>query len=171
MLVGYSFISLYFYDFLPSKRTENTVPPPSVKQADVVKLKSLKVAGANLEIKDEIDLKKTVAEKLSVEWKATPDDAVVTFTPELVSGNWELGSELGSKTLQILVKKEDESHTYKITVEKIKADSLLLKKISCEEEEKNAKEAAAQPTQQVEKSTLGDLDVLQELKDKMEKEQ
>jgi len=40
-----------------------------------------------------------------------------------------------------------------------------------EEEEKNAKEAAAQPTQQVEKSTLGDLDVLQELKDKMEKEQ
>ena len=36
---------------------------------------------------------------------------------------------------------------------------------------KNAKEAAAQPTQQVEKSTLGDLDVLQELKDKMEKEQ
>ncbi|MEB3004100.1 30S ribosomal protein S1 [Capnocytophaga sp. G2] len=40
-----------------------------------------------------------------------------------------------------------------------------------EEEEKNVKEAAAQPTQQVEKSTLGDLDVLQELKDKMEKEQ
>jgi len=40
-----------------------------------------------------------------------------------------------------------------------------------EEEEKNAKEAAAQPTQQVEKSTLGDLDVLQELKDKMEKGQ
>ena len=40
-----------------------------------------------------------------------------------------------------------------------------------EEEEKNVKEAAAQPAQQVEKSTLGDLDVLQELKDKMEKEQ
>ena len=40
-----------------------------------------------------------------------------------------------------------------------------------EEEEKIAKEATAQPTQQVEKSTLGDLDVLQELKDKMEKEQ
>ena len=40
-----------------------------------------------------------------------------------------------------------------------------------EEEEKNVKEAAAQPGQQVEKSTLGDLDVLQELKDKMEKEQ
>jgi len=40
-----------------------------------------------------------------------------------------------------------------------------------EEEEKNIKEAAAQPAQQVEKSTLGDLDVLQELKDKMEKEQ
>ena len=40
-----------------------------------------------------------------------------------------------------------------------------------EEEEKIAKEAAAQPAQQVEKSTLGDLDVLQELKDKMEKEQ
>ncbi|EGD33377.1 30S ribosomal protein S1 [Capnocytophaga sp. oral taxon 338] len=40
-----------------------------------------------------------------------------------------------------------------------------------EEEEKNVKEAAAQPTQQVEKSTLGDLDVLQELKDKMEKGQ
>ena len=33
------------------------------------------------------------------------------------------------------------------------------------------KEAATQATQQVEKSTLGDLDVLQELKDKMEKEQ
>ncbi|EEK13328.1 30S ribosomal protein S1 [Capnocytophaga gingivalis ATCC 33624] len=40
-----------------------------------------------------------------------------------------------------------------------------------EEEEKNVKEAATQATQQVEKSTLGDLDVLQELKDKMEKEQ
>ena len=40
-----------------------------------------------------------------------------------------------------------------------------------EEEEKNVKEAATQPAQQVEKSTLGDLDVLQELKDKMEKEQ
>ena len=40
-----------------------------------------------------------------------------------------------------------------------------------EEEEKNVKEAAAQPAQQVEKSTLGDLDVLQELKDKMKKEQ
>ena len=40
-----------------------------------------------------------------------------------------------------------------------------------EEEEKNVKEAAAQPAQQIEKSTLGDLDVLQELKDKMEKEQ
>ena len=40
-----------------------------------------------------------------------------------------------------------------------------------EEEEKNVKEAAAQPAQPVEKSTLGDLDVLQELKDKMEKEQ
>ena len=40
-----------------------------------------------------------------------------------------------------------------------------------EEEEKNVKEASAQPAQQVEKSTLGDLDVLQELKDKMEKEQ
>ena len=40
-----------------------------------------------------------------------------------------------------------------------------------EEEEKNVKEAAAEPAQQVEKSTLGDLDVLQELKDKMEKEQ
>ena len=40
-----------------------------------------------------------------------------------------------------------------------------------EEEEKNVKEAAAQPAQQVEKSTLGDLDVIQELKDKMEKEQ
>ena len=40
-----------------------------------------------------------------------------------------------------------------------------------EEEEKNVKEAAAQPAQQVEKSTLGDLDVLQELKDKIEKEQ
>ena len=40
-----------------------------------------------------------------------------------------------------------------------------------EEEEKNVKEAAAQPAQQVEKSTLRDLDVLQELKDKMEKEQ
>ena len=40
-----------------------------------------------------------------------------------------------------------------------------------EEEEKNVKEAAAQPAQQVEKSTLGDLDVLQELRDKMEKEQ
>jgi len=40
-----------------------------------------------------------------------------------------------------------------------------------EEEEKNVKEAVTQATQQVEKSTLGDLDVLQELKDKMEKEQ
>ena len=40
-----------------------------------------------------------------------------------------------------------------------------------EEEEKNVKEAATQATQQVEKSTLGDLDVLQELKDKIEKEQ
>jgi len=40
-----------------------------------------------------------------------------------------------------------------------------------EEEEKNVKEAATQATQQVEKSTLGDLDVLQELKDKMEKDQ
>ena len=40
-----------------------------------------------------------------------------------------------------------------------------------EEEEKNVKEAATQATQQVEKSTLGDLAVLQELKDKMEKEQ
>ena len=40
-----------------------------------------------------------------------------------------------------------------------------------EEEAKNVKEAATQATQQVEKSTLGDLDVLQELKDKMEKEQ
>ena len=40
-----------------------------------------------------------------------------------------------------------------------------------EEEEKNVKEAATQATQQVEKSTLGELDVLQELKDKMEKEQ
>lgn len=129
-----------FMTSCPQSEQKTPSPPPSVKQSDVVKLKSLKVAGANLEIKDEIDLKKTVAEKLSVEWKATPDDAVVTFTPELVSGNWELGSELGSKTLQILVKKEDESHTYKITVEKIKADSLLLKKISCEEEEKNASE-------------------------------
>jgi len=50
-------------------------------------------------------------------------------------------------------------------------DYVLVDKTKKELIEKNVKEAAAQPAQQVEKSTLGDLDVLQELKDKMEKEQ
>ena len=118
-------------------QTEQNTPSPSPKQSDSVKLKSLKIGGANIEVQDVIDLKKTVAEKISVEYEVVPTDATVTFSPTLDGGNWNLGSEIGKKTLTILVKKDSESHTYKLNIEKIKADELLLKKISCETEEKN----------------------------------
>lgn len=132
-----------FFTSCPQTKQDTPYPPPNMNQSETVKLKSLKVAGAKVEIQDEIDLKKTVAEQLSIEWEATPNDAIVTFTPELESGIWKLGNETGKKTLTILVKKEDESHTYKLNVEKIKADSLLLKKISCEDKEKTESELSS----------------------------
>lgn len=129
-------ITLLISIFMTScPHAEQSTPTP--KQSDSVKLKSLKIGGANVEIQDVIDLKKTVAQKISLEYEVIPNDAIVTFSPTLDGGNWDLGSEVGKKTLTILVKKDSESHTYKLNIEKIKADNLLLKKISCETEEKN----------------------------------
>lgn len=118
-------------------------PRPSIKQSENVKLKSLKVGGASVKLQDVIDLKKTTAEKLSIEYEAIPNDAIVTFSPTLDGGYWNLGGEAGKKTLTIVVKKEEESHTYTLNIEKVSPDNLLLKKLSCENEEKKENEIAS----------------------------
>ena len=85
-----------------------------------------------------IDCKKTKATSLTVTTQTIPPDAKVSFTPALETGNvWNLGSELGEKTLKITVKKDSEETTYIAKITRIDASSLSITKIKIGNEEKN----------------------------------
>ena len=50
----------------------NPENPESPKQSETVLLKSLKVNGVEVEVKDEIDLKKTSLDRIKIDYKASP---------------------------------------------------------------------------------------------------
>ena len=114
--------------------------PDDSKQSETVLLKALKFGGVPVEVKDLIDLKKTNLDRIKVEYTVAPSDAEVSFTPDLEEkflggGVWNIGSDVGKKTLRIKVKKGAEQHSYTVSIERLPVDALKLAKISCDNEE------------------------------------
>lgn len=123
----------------PSGQQDQVKP---IEQSTTVMLKSLTVNNANVEVKDEINLNKTEFDKIKIAYEVSPEDAEVVCTPELEEkfvggGVWNIGSEAGKKTLKIQVKKGAEQHIYTLSIERVSANALKIKKITCGDEEIN----------------------------------
>lgn len=125
--------------FLACKHGNGSQTLDKPKESTNVYLRNLKINSSNIEILDEIDLKKTKANGLDIECEVFPYDAEIEFSVELEGknkrgGKWNLGNEVGNKSLKIIVKKDREIHSYNIVVEKQREDALSIKNILFEGE-------------------------------------
>ncbi len=123
--------------FITSKNKPNS---------NIAKLTELKIDGIDKTITDNIDAGKTSNKKVMVEYKVEPSDAEVSCTPNLESGYWNLGNELGTKHLNIIVKKGDEESRYFIAIELIKEGTPVIKKITVENQEKTGNDITSSMT-------------------------
>ena len=146
-MLCYSLFPLMLFAFLFTSScrhgadTNNNQQDPDVpKPSENVLLKTLKVNGVSVEVKDLIDLKKISFDKIKIEYTTFPYDADVVFNPDLEEkfiggGYWNIGSDAGKKTLTIKIKKGAEQHVYTLSVERLPANALKLAKITCDTEE------------------------------------
>lgn len=111
----------------------------SLKESNNVYLRSLKINGYEIEITDEIDLKKTKTSTLNIECEVFPYDAEVEFSLSLEQqdkkgGIWNLSDSYEKQNLKVLVKKGNEVHSYNLVVQKQKEEELSIKRIVFEDE-------------------------------------
>ena len=79
----------------------------------------------------------TKSDSVSITTETIPSDAEVIFAPELMTGNvWNIGSELGEKTLSIKVKKGADEASYTAKITRVDASYLSITKIKIGAEEK-----------------------------------
>ena len=100
-----------------------------------LELKELKVDGNLVTIKDSMNAEKTKKEKVLIEARASIPDANIEYEPKLDKDNfWVLKD--GKQSLKITVKKGSDSKEYTLNIEKLDADSALLKKLTVGEKSK-----------------------------------
>lgn len=109
-----------------------------------LELVELKVAGKSIEIADVMDAGKHKEDKVSLEAKAIPGDAVVEFDQNVKDGFLRL--EVGKKNLKIKVKKGSDAKIYTLNIERTASDVPLLKKLTIDGKSKEAAQITEEMT-------------------------